>query len=53
MRFGWFDLLLAALASIVVTLVGIWAWESFRDWRINRKYSPNRRKGPRGRRHYD
>ncbi len=54
MKFGWFEVLLIVLATVVVTLIGIWAWEEFKAWRINREYGPGnrRRRGP-GRRRDD
>lgn len=47
-------MLLLMLATVVLTLVGVWAWEEFKTWRVNREYGPaNRRsKGP-GRRRND
>lgn len=45
MKFGWFEVLLIILATVVVTLVSVWAWEEFRVWRINREYGPNNRRG--------
>lgn len=54
MRFGWFDLILAALASVVLTLLAVWMRDEFRTWRINREYGPKNRRGPmRGRRFDD
>ncbi|HEX7631613.1 MAG TPA: hypothetical protein VF388_05740 [Lacunisphaera sp.] len=45
MKFGWFEILLIILATVVVTLVAVWAWEEFKVWRINREYGPNNRRG--------
>ena len=54
MKFGWFEMLLAVLATIVATVVGRWAWDTFKAWRINREYGPKNRRGPtRGRRMFD
>jgi hypothetical protein len=54
MKFGWIEVLLIVLATIVLTLVSMWAWEEFRTWRINRAYGPaNRRGKPLGRRKSD
>jgi hypothetical protein len=54
MKSHWMDLLLVALSAVVGTLLAIWAWDSFKAWRINREYGPRNRRGPtRGRRHDD
>ena len=54
MKFGWIEVMLLVLATVVVTLVGVWALDSFRAWRINRQYGPaNRRGKPPGRRKTD
>ena len=54
MKFGWIEVLLIVLATIVVTLVGVWAWEEFKAWRINREYGPNNRRSKKpGRRSTD
>jgi hypothetical protein len=54
MKFGWIELLLIVLATVVVTLVAVWAWEEFKAWRINRAYGPTNRRGkPPGRRRSD
>jgi len=54
MRSGWIEFLLAGLAGVVLTLVGRWAWDEFKAWRINRAYGPANRRGPtRGRRSTD
>lgn len=45
MKFGWIEMLLIMLATVVVTLVGVWAWEELKAWRINREYGPNNRRG--------
>lgn len=45
MKFGWFEVLLIILATVVVTLVSVWAWEEFKAWRINREYGPKNRRG--------
>ncbi len=45
MKFGWIELLLLLLATVVVTLVGVWAWDSLKAWRINREYGPSNRRG--------
>jgi cytoskeletal protein RodZ len=44
MKFGWIEMLLVMLATVVVTLVGVWAWEEFKAWRVNREYGPNNRR---------
>lgn len=46
MKFGWIEVLLIVLATIVATLVGVWAWEEFKAWRVNREYGPKNRRGP-------
>jgi hypothetical protein len=54
MKFGWIEILLIVIATMVLTLVGVWAWEEFKAWRINREYGPaNRRTKPPGRRQSD
>jgi hypothetical protein len=45
MKFGWIEVLLIVVATVVVTLVGVWAWEELKTWRINREYGPNNRRG--------
>jgi cytoskeletal protein RodZ len=45
MKFGWIEIGLIVLATVVVTLVGVWAWDSFKAWRINREYGPKNRRG--------
>ena len=45
MKFGWIELLLVVLATVVVTLVCAWAWVEFKTWRINREYGPKNRRG--------
>lgn len=54
MKFGGVEVLLLVLATIVITLVGLWVWVEFKTWRINREYGPDNRRGPqRGRRRTD
>jgi cytoskeletal protein RodZ len=54
MKFGWIEVLLLMLATVVITLVGVWAWEEFKSWRINREYQPDNRRSPQpGRRRTD
>jgi hypothetical protein len=54
MKFGWIEVLLIMLATVVLTLVCVWAWEEFKTWRINREYGPgNRRVKVPGRRRND
>jgi hypothetical protein len=54
MKFGWIEMLLIVLATVVLTLVALWAWEEFKTWRINREYGPGNRRGPvQGRRRND
>lgn len=45
MKFGWIEIFLIILATVVVTLIGIWAWAEFKSWRINREYGPGNRRG--------
>ena len=45
MKFGWIELLLIVLATVVVALVGVWAWEEFKAWRSNREAGPGNRRG--------
>jgi hypothetical protein len=45
MKFGWIEILLVVVATVVVTLVGVWAWEEFKSWRVNREYGPANRRG--------
>jgi hypothetical protein len=44
MKFGWIELLLIVVATVVVTLIGVWAWEELKTWRVNREYGPNNRR---------
>lgn len=44
MKFGWIEVLLIVLATVVVTLLGAWAWEEFKTWRTNREYGPRNRR---------
>ena len=54
MRFGWLDLILAALASTVLTLLAMWMRDEFRTWRIHASMALKNRRGPtRGRRFVD
>ncbi len=54
MKVGWLEILLLVLASVVLTLLVVWAWDEFKTWRINRQYGPrNRRGSDRGRRRSD
>jgi hypothetical protein len=45
MKLGWIEVLLLILATVVVTLVAVWAWTEFKTWRINREYGPANRRG--------
>ena len=54
MKFGWLEALLLVIATVVLTLVVVWAWEEFKAWLINREYGPgNRRSVGVGRRRND
>ena len=44
MKFGWIEVLLIMLATAVATVVGMWAWEEIKTWRVNREYGPNNRR---------
>ncbi len=52
MKFGWIEVLLIILSTVVLTLVAVWAWEEFKTWRINREYGPGNRRS-KGRRRDD
>jgi len=52
MKFGLVEVLLIVLAAMVLTLVGVWAWQEFKMWRINREYGPANRRSKK-RRHTD
>ena len=54
MKLGWIEVVLIVLATVVVTLVSVWAWEEIKAWRINREYGPNNRRSSKpGRRKTD
>jgi cytoskeletal protein RodZ len=51
MKVGWIEVFLILLAGVVVALLGVWAWDTYKSWLINREYGPqNRRGSSRGRR---
>ena len=45
MKFGWLEALLLVIATVVLTLVVVWAWEEFKAWRSNREAGPGNRRG--------